>query len=99
MKVYKIKDTNTGLFSLGGRGMRFNEKGKTWNTLGGLKNVLNYRHISWDSDYGTTPVTRYIVNKIPANLEVVVVEINESECEKFPASDLYPPTGVIKKAK
>lgn len=44
-KVYKIRDKNTGLFSCGGDGPRWSRVGKTWSSMGNLKNHLAlFRH-------------------------------------------------------
>lgn len=39
-KLFKIIDTNTGLFSDGGVHPTFSKKGKTWKTIGALKSHL-----------------------------------------------------------
>jgi hypothetical protein len=46
MKVYKIRDNETGLYSTGGYYFKFHKVGKTWTTLGHVK-----QHISMISDY------------------------------------------------
>ena len=42
MIKYKIKDTNSGLFSMGGHTPRFTKEGKMWNKLSNLEKHLNY---------------------------------------------------------
>ena len=42
MKVYKIKDNKTGLYHSGGGGERWDKNGKTWSSLGRLKNHFSY---------------------------------------------------------
>lgn len=41
MKVYKIRNKITGLFSSGGLSPTFNKMGKVWNGIGPLKNHLH----------------------------------------------------------
>lgn len=41
MRVYKIQDTQTGLFSEGGVDVTWGKHGKTWNTLAHVKAHLN----------------------------------------------------------
>lgn len=46
MKLYRIRNINTGLYSLGGGSPRWNKTGKVWKNIGQLKNHLNiYREI------------------------------------------------------
>ena len=40
MKVYKIRDTETGMFSKGGMCPYFDKEGKTWPSRGALKSHL-----------------------------------------------------------
>ena len=37
MKIFKIRDTETGLFSMGGSCPRWSKKGKTWTNIGHVK--------------------------------------------------------------
>ena len=39
--VYRIKRKSDGLYSTGGSCPRFTKKGKTWSSIGNLKNHLN----------------------------------------------------------
>jgi hypothetical protein len=41
MKIFKIRDTATGLFSTGGHYPRWSKKGKTWTNIGHVKNHIN----------------------------------------------------------
>jgi hypothetical protein len=67
-RFYKIRDTETGLFSSGGVWPRFTKFGKTWTTRGALKShltMLGY-YARWsdsasDSGYGNPPKPRYVV--------------------------------------
>lgn len=40
ISVYKIKDSETGLYSTGGTYPSWTKKGKTWSTLGHLKSSV-----------------------------------------------------------
>lgn len=45
MKVYKIRDKNTGLFSSGhGRRAKWTKKGRTWPSRGSAQVVINCRN-------------------------------------------------------
>lgn len=41
IKMYKIRDKNTGLFSKGSSYIGFSKAGKVWNGMGPLKNHIN----------------------------------------------------------
>lgn len=46
MKLYRIKNVSTGLYSLGGGFPKWNKTGKVWKNIGQLKNHFNlYREI------------------------------------------------------
>jgi hypothetical protein len=53
MKVYKIRNKITGLFSTGGMEPKFNKKGKVWNGIGPLKNHLHQFDHVYHYDYDT----------------------------------------------
>jgi hypothetical protein len=40
MSLFKIRNTETGEFSTGGKSPDFNEKGKVWNSIGHLRNHI-----------------------------------------------------------
>jgi hypothetical protein len=40
MKIFKIRDTTTGLFSMGGGSPRWTKKGKTWTNIGHVKSHI-----------------------------------------------------------
>ena len=40
MKIYKVQDMKTGMFSCGGYYPRWTKTGKTWRTLGSVKSHL-----------------------------------------------------------
>lgn len=62
--VFKIRNTETGLYSKGGLEPEFNKIGKTWNNLGHVKNALNLYETG-----GTQPRT------IPNNWEIVAYKL------------------------
>jgi hypothetical protein len=41
MKIFKIRDNSTGLFSTGGHRPRWTKKGKNWTNIGHVKNHIN----------------------------------------------------------
>lgn len=75
MKVYKIRDKETGLFSTGGTYPRFTNKGKSWSGMDALKNHINQfkgRESRWRYD----------------NCEVIEMVLVESELNKYDPNDL-----------
>lgn len=76
-KVYKIRN-GKGLWSSGGSYPSFSKRGKTWDSLGHLKNHLsNYTA----SRYG------YSGNQVPDDWEIVEVQIKYDECSRIKAKD------------
>jgi hypothetical protein len=59
MKVYKVRDKQTGLFSTGGCYPKFTKKGKTWKALNHVRTHLTL--------YRTC-------HKVPASWEIVEYE-------------------------
>ena len=70
-KLYKILDTETGLWSCGGQfPVRFNTKGKSWNGTGPLRNHLKHANpqptwmivefIQSEDEAGRMPVSEFI---------------------------------------
>jgi hypothetical protein len=53
MKIFKIRDTATGLFSMGGHSPRWTKKGKAWTNIGHVKNHINNlsRHVIKNVDH------------------------------------------------
>lgn len=47
MKVYKIKNLTTGLYSLGGLYPRWGKKGKLWNSKQAIKSHLRLVETEW----------------------------------------------------
>jgi hypothetical protein len=75
VKVYRILDTKTGLFSKGSSYAnvslrRWSKRGKVWNSIGSLKNHLN------------------LYKKIPEHWTVVEYEIEEVEASRYPVAYL-----------
>jgi hypothetical protein len=68
MKLYKIRHKVTGLFSAGGHSPSWTKKGKTWSSLGHLKN-----HINGVVEY------RYHKMKDMENWEILEIEISETQ--------------------
>ena len=75
MKLYKIRDTKTGLYSRGGSSCKvsgdkrhWSKLGRVWTTLGFLKSHLA------------------MYKKVPSTWEVVELEIDE--VRRFPVAEL-----------
>ena len=76
--VYKIRDRKTGLYSRGGVNPQWSKQGKTWNSLGALKNHMN----SWSLMYlGTTS------DKPREEWEVVELVYKVEVAKTWPVSD------------
>lgn len=57
MKIYKIRDKQTGLFSTGGLYPKWSKIGKVWKTQGNLKSHLNMlQECGFLSQYNNTEV-------------------------------------------
>ena len=81
MKVYKIRDRNTGLFSTGGVSPSWTKLGKTWNSEGALKNHLTLlQEYSNYEDSWTFKKTKKKAWCCPESWDVVVLvcELTES---------------------
>lgn len=63
MEIYKIKNTKTGLYSLGGGYPKFNKNGKIWKRRSDLSNHLNL--IDIDQDYKDCIIEVLYVAEIP----------------------------------
>lgn len=86
LKVFKIKDSATGLFSTGGMSPDWTKRGKTWNGINHVKS-----HLRQHCDYKKTPTGTdwsSIVNNIPSTW--VVVELSVGGVKEYFARDLYP---------
>lgn len=92
IKIFKITDTKTGLFSSGGIGPGWSKRGKTWNNIGHVKNHLRqfignfrkYPEQGWKSEYEW-------INKIPDSW--MVVEMSSiSGVKQYSARELMPLT-------
>ncbi len=71
MKLYKIRDKKTGLFSMGGVYPRFTTKGKIWNGSGPIKS-----HLTQMKHY----VKYYQSSNYYEDCEVVILELKEAGC-------------------
>lgn len=76
---FKVMDEKTGLFSTGGYAPSFNEKGKTWRTIGQVRSHLKL-YARGHARFGDRP------KKIPASW--VVVEFELRQVGRRPASDV-----------
>lgn len=49
MKLYKVRDLSTGLYSNGGNNPTWSKNGKVWRTLGSLKIHIRYheKYYGW----------------------------------------------------
>lgn len=70
MKLYKLRDMSTGLYSTGGYYPRWTKSGKVWHTIGTLKTHLKN-------------IVRY--SKAPVSPLWEVVELHIVESERYPA--------------
>ncbi len=78
MKVYKVRDRETGLFSTGGTYPSWTKNGKAWPSRGALKSHLTM----WaDMGYKKTP------KAIPESWEVVEFVFNLDESTVFSARE------------
>jgi len=76
MRVYKIIDRETGLFSSGGSGSNpWTKTGKSWSTIGHIKSHLNMH----DKNSKHYPYR---------NACIIEVEINYDDCYKYPVDDI-----------
>lgn len=71
IKVYKIKDTKTGLFKCANGS--WSRTGKTWNSLGNLKNSLHHYQ---DTDYKTGD---YRFDLPEPHLVIIEIEVVQTE--------------------
>lgn len=66
MKIFKIRNTRTGLYSCGGSMPSFTKKGKSWKCIGHIKNhIHNIRN----------PYKKTYMNEC----ELVIIEYTETE--------------------
>jgi hypothetical protein len=79
MKIYKIRNKDTGLFSKGGMTPYWSKKGKTWNSFGHLKLHLSQMV---KIDYYTKQVT-YRAKDLDKweIIEIEVVETSKPLCD------------------
>lgn len=92
MKIYRIRDTATGLFSKGGSDANvakgsscWSKKGKVWNGLGPLRLHLN---MFLEDGHCTT-------KGIPSTWEVIEYELVETELSAKPVHEILDPKKLI----
>lgn len=85
VKVYKIRDTKTGLFSEGGYNPRFTKEGKTWLTRRAIKAHLT----QLSSGFRYFPTGKYdqvIATKdVPESWEIVEYTLSLTHLDTFSA--------------
>jgi len=82
MKLYKIRRISDGLFSMGGMYPYFSKVGKTWNTIGHLRNHL--------SGLGNQIMRHY------DGCEVWEIEVSELVSKKQPVREFYGREMILK---
>jgi hypothetical protein len=75
MKVYKVRNKETGLFSTGGMTPSFNKRGKTWTQINHVKSHLTQFRSSSNISYYSRNAPQ-IINYLN---EVEIVEYNLTE--------------------
>jgi len=88
MKVYKLRDTVTGLFSKGGMAPYFDKEGKTWSSRGALKSHLTqlsqgfylHDHTPWHGRGKN-------LTEIPATWEIIEYVLRLEDSVTFSAQD------------
>ena len=96
IKIFKIKDKNTGLFSTGTKHPTWTKKGKIWNQINHIKTHLRQfcdEKITWtglnDFEYSTK-----WINNIPENW--LVFEYSSiNGIKEYSAKELYKPTEIL----
>ena len=85
MKIYKIRNKETGLFSKGGSNTLniWSKTGKSWSNIGHLKNHLNLHcKYCWSEDPKKRSDYPY------ENAEIIELEFNFEECFKYDVEEL-----------
>lgn len=77
--AYKIRSKETGMFSRGGDSRVWTKKGKTWSTIGHLKN-----HLAMFISKDGTKKGDYPYN----NAEVVEIKVDYNECNRYSVDNL-----------
>jgi hypothetical protein len=78
MRLYKIRDKATGLFSTGGMSPSFNKTGKTWRALNHVRSHLTLLTESWIGPKKKLPATWEIVEYVYTITETRVVPMTGS---------------------
>ncbi len=83
MKVYKIMDKDTGLYSTGGIDPKWTKQGKTWNGMNHVKNHLRqFCEESWPD--------KLWYNGIPDSWIIQEYLVSESLINNLSAKHQYP---------
>lgn len=89
IKVFKIRDIETGLFSTGGTSPRWTKRGKSWSQINHVKNHL--RQFCWSpKDEAGHTNYKVVKNYIPKNWEVIELSNAAPIQHTYLAHTLYP---------
>lgn len=97
IKIYKIKDKDTGLYSTGGMEPSWTKRGKTWNQINFVK--IHLRQFCSDRRVTKETMNKPVwerewenkwANRIPLNW--LVVELSTQGIVEVEAHTLYPKT-------
>lgn len=91
MKVYRIRDKETGLFSTGGAHPKWSTKGKLWRSAGNLRS-----HLTTVLEYKGYEKKAQIV---PENWEVIEYELTETQISIYSAPEFHENKSPPAKAK
>lgn len=83
IRVYKIFNPKTGLFSQGGSHNRWSKKGKTWNKIVNIKS-----HLKMLDDYGNSSQTLKTYKRDNCEVIILIHKIEHSEEINIPITDL-----------
>ncbi len=99
LKVFKIKDSETGLFSTGGYSPNWTKRGKTWSQINHVKTHLrqhcNTKIVKLGKDprgYDDVKDYKTVSNNIPETWVIVEMVASGTKCEikEYSAKGLYP---------
>lgn len=102
MKVYKIQNTKTGLFSTGGMRPRWTKQGKVWQELsyvhrhiGQLTYEYSPADVYNDAVIVEAEITEILLPLEPANKHLIkkmddIVAHHEERIKKYPNDTYYP---------
>ena len=88
MTVYRVRQKSTGLYSVGGLRFKFQEKGKTWPSIGAVKNhfalIERYAQVH---RLGVVPSITVEAREYLASVEIVPFIVGEVERPSIPVAD------------